>query len=39
MFAYCSKLTSFRGDLSSLEEGEAMFYECADLQSFDGKSL
>jgi hypothetical protein len=35
MFCECSQLTSFNGDLSSLTEGEGMFYMC----SLDAESV
>ena len=34
MFYFCSNLTSFNSDLSSLTNGYSMFYKCSNLTSF-----
>lgn len=36
MFNYCTNLTSFNGDLSSLVIGYEMFLSCSSIKSFNG---
>ena len=36
MFNYCTNLTSFNGDLSSLVIGYEMFLSCSSIKSFSG---
>ena len=39
MFYFCSNLTSFNSDLSSLTNGYSMFYKCSNLTSFSSDSI